>query len=79
MTLQEPEARYVSTQGDTCVICKGRYPFPSNEARGLYPDRKRYPNVFICWECVHWLSKIFFELMRSNSYYLLFVKQEVME
>jgi len=76
--LQDSEERYVSTQGHLCVVCKGWYPFPSKEARGLYPYRNDvvHGDVFICWECVHSLFKIFAKSLCGNSYKQLFLKNQ---
>ena len=67
---------HVSTKGHTCVICKGEYEFPSNEARGLYPDPTLAPDVFICWECIHHLFIVFAKQISNKSYTFLFVKRE---
>jgi hypothetical protein len=55
-----------------CVICKGKFPFASEFAWGIKPDRKGYPHLFICWECVHWLSKVFHDHITNFSYMQLF-------
>lgn len=55
-----------------CVICNGKFPFASGYAWGLTPDRKGFPHVFICWECVHWLSKVFQDHIVNFSYGYVF-------
>jgi len=66
----------VSSKGHVCVICKGSFEFPSEEARGLYPLLRLFPDVFICWECVHSLFKVFCGQISGKSYYFLFAKKE---
>jgi hypothetical protein len=60
-----------------CVICKGQFPFASEFAWGICPDRKGNPHLFICWECVHWLSKVFFDHITNFSYTQLFISQPI--
>lgn len=55
-----------------CVICKGKYPFASEYALGIRSDRKGNPHLFICWECVHWLFKVFADHITNMSYSELF-------
>jgi len=62
------EGPYTTPKGDVCVICGGAYPFPDKYGWGLKPDRDRRPDLFICWECVHWLTPKLVEHLRSNSY-----------
>lgn len=64
-----------STKGDVCVICKGQYDFPSQEARGIYPHPLSHPNVFICWECVLSLVKKLIPQILNESYKQLFLKE----
>jgi hypothetical protein len=60
-----------------CVICKGKFPFASEFAWGIKPDRKGLPHLFICWECVHWLFKLFSDHLTSFSYGRLFSDQHI--
>lgn len=68
------EATTATTKGykRTCAICKGMYSFPAETAHGIYPDRKLHPDLFICWECVHWLFKVFMDHIVNYSYCYLF-------
>lgn len=65
----------MSEQKPVCVICNGKYPFASETAFGIRPNKfkKDMPDILICWECVHWLHKEFGEHIRNFSYTLLFV------
>lgn len=56
-----------------CTICHGEFPFPSETAWGIRLDRKSNPDLFICWECVHWLFKVFLEHIDNFSYCYLFL------
>jgi len=60
-----------------CTICKGHFPFASESAYGIKPDRKSNPDLFICWECVHWLQKVFNDHINNFSYSLLFTDKEI--
>ena len=62
----------MSEEKKSCIICKGKFPFPSETAWGIMPDREMFPDVFICWECVHWLIKVFLEHIDNFSYCYLF-------
>ena len=55
-----------------CVICKGKFPLASASSWGIKPDRKGFPKVFICWECVHWLYGEFSAQIENFSYMMLF-------
>jgi len=60
-----------------CVICNGEFPFASENAWGIRPDRVGHPNIFICWECVHWLFKVFLDHITNFSYSFLFVDKPI--
>jgi hypothetical protein len=60
-----------------CVICHGKFPFASEFAWGIKPDRVGHPHLFICWECVHWLFKVFLDHITNFSYMQLFSDQPI--
>jgi hypothetical protein len=68
------EGPYITPHGDVCSICGGEFPFPSEHSWGIKPDRKYRPNLFICWECCHWLLKTLVEQVVSHSYNWTFQK-----
>jgi len=63
----------VDPEKPVCVICHGKFEFPSKTAYGIKPDRKSNPDLFICWECVHWLCKVFLDHIENFSYCYLFL------
>jgi len=68
------EGPYITPNGDVCSICGGEFPFPDKWAWGIKPDRDHRPNLFICWECCHWLLKTLVEHIVSESYKSVFDK-----
>jgi hypothetical protein len=59
-----------------CTICHGKFPFASENAWGIKPDRTN-PHLFICWECVHWLFKVFLDHITNFSYMFVFSDQKI--
>jgi len=68
------EGPYITPKGDICTICGGSFPFPDEYAWGIKPDRKHRPNLFICWECCHWLLKDLIKHIVNESYKQVFNK-----
>ena len=68
------EGPYTTPEGDVCSVCGGSYPFPGEHSWGIKPDRQVHPKLFICWECIHWLTPIFVKQLQSHSYSIVFDK-----
>ena len=68
----------MAEQKPICIICNGKYPLAGEFAWGLKPNRgkKDMPDIFICWECVHWLQEEFNKQINNFSYMMLFMHQD---